>query len=58
MDTLVRMADAAQTGEVQEFNDKAIGLYAKAITFGVEKSAERTRRSKNGHYTFPERRRF
>jgi hypothetical protein len=52
------MADAAQTGEVQEFNDKAIGLYAKAIAFGVEKSAERTRRLKNGHYTFPERRRF
>lgn len=40
VDTLVRMASAAQEGESgkQEFNDKAIELYTKAIAFGVEKS--------------------
>lgn len=40
VDTLMRMASAAQEGESgkQEFNDKAIELYTKAIAFGVEKS--------------------
>ena len=40
VDTLVRIASAAQAGEngKQEFNEKAIELYAKAIAFGVEKS--------------------
>ena len=40
VDTLMRMADAAQAGEdgKQEFNDKALELYTKAIAFGVEKS--------------------
>ena len=40
VDTLVRMASVAQAGESgkQEFNDKAIELYTKAIAFGVEKS--------------------
>ncbi len=40
VDTLVRMASAAQAGEdgKQEFNDKAMELYTKAIAFGVEKS--------------------
>lgn len=40
VDTLVRMAGAAQAGKdgKQEFNDKAIELYTKAIAFGVEKS--------------------
>lgn len=40
VDTLVRMTAAAYKGEdgKQEFNDKAIELYAKAIAFGVEKS--------------------
>lgn len=39
VDTLVRMADAAQKGDEgkQEFNDKATELYAKAIAFGLEK---------------------
>lgn len=40
VDTLVQMAAAAQQGESgkQEFNDKALELYTKAIAFGVEKS--------------------
>ena len=40
VDTLMRMAGAAQAGEdgKQEFNDKALELYTKAIAFGVEKS--------------------
>lgn len=40
VDTLMRMESATQAGESgkQEFNDKAIELYAKAIAFGVKKS--------------------
>ena len=40
VDTLVRMAGAAWEGEdgKQEFNDKALELYTKAIAFGLEKS--------------------
>lgn len=39
VDTLMRLADAAQKGEEgrQEANDKVKELYAKAIAFGVEK---------------------
>ncbi|MBS3985842.1 MAG: hypothetical protein KGZ66_09640 [Selenomonadales bacterium] len=40
VDTLVRMTYSAQAGAAgeQEFNDKAMELYAKAIAFSVEKS--------------------